>query len=413
MLLAFLLAAQMGACVPMRWAWNDPASLQLLDGSAITCLVVPDEATANFLRESARARGLQVLVEGKDFQSAVRRGDVRPAPLVAVGQGLWPGVRAEKEGSTEARPTGAPWVETNTGYLRYLRSSLGPEPRIWLTIRPPEKQILSGQRYVQAIGDAAMSGARWLVTLDTGLADLLRQRDPRVQDAWKRINNALLFYETNWSMVDAPDYSGLALLEDPASGALMSGGIVDMIAAKHIPLQVVPAARLQPGALGNARTLLNIDPAGLSDEQKEILKTLARSGVSLVNGPPGWRLSLPETSITFPEDQVKKLEEVWRGVNSFIWGKNFAVRVFGAHSVLSNLKRLDDGRLALHLVNYSDYPVENITIHTAGPFESATLLTPRGPRTVEAYKLEDGMGIDVDKLEDVGILVITGFQPKR
>lgn len=413
MLLALLLATQISACVPMRWAWSDTGSLNMLDGSAITCLVVPDEETASVLREGARARGLQVLVEGRDFIPAVRRADVRPALLVAVGQGLWPGVRAEKEGSTEARPTGAPWVETNTGYLRYLRSSLGPTPQIWLTNRPPEKQVLSGQRYVQAIGDAAMSGARWLVTLDSGFTELMRQRDPRIQESWKRINDALLFYQTNRSMVDAPDFSGLALLEDPASGALMSGGIVDMIASKHIPLQVVPSAKLERSSLGTAKTLLNIDPAGLSEDQRETLKAISRSGVSLVNGPPGWRMSLPETAITFPDDQVKRLDEVWRGVNSFIWGKNFAVRVFGAHSVLSNLKRLDDGRLALHLVNYSDYPVENIAIHTAGPFESATLLTPRGPRKVEGYKMEDGMGIDISKLEDVGILVITGFQPKR
>lgn len=412
MLLAFLLAAQIGACVPMRWAWSDTGSLNMLDGSAITCLVVPDEETAGVMREGAGARGLQVLVEGKDFQP-VARAAVKPAPLIVVSQGLWPGVRVEKEGSTEARPTGAPWVETNTGYLRYLRSSVGPAPQIWLANRPPEKQMLNGQRYVQAIGDAAMSGARWLITLDSGFTELMRQRDPRIQESWQRINNALQFYESNRNMVEAPDYSSLALLEDPASGALMSGGIVDMIAAKHIPLRVVPAARLESGAIGDARTLLNIDPAGLSDEQKEALKAVARSGVSLVNGPPGWRMSLPETAITFPDDQVKKLDEVWRGVNSFIWGKNFAVRVFGAHSVLSNLKRLDDGRLALHLVNFSDYPVENIAIHTAGPFESATLLTPRGPRKVEAYQMEDGMGIDIDRLEDVGILVITGFQPKR
>lgn len=57
--------------------------------------------------------------------------------------------------------------------------------------------------------------------------------------------------------------------------------------------------------------------------------------------------------------------------------------------------------------------MENIAIHTAGPFTSATLLTPRGPRKVEAYQMEDSMGIDIDKLEDVGILVISGFQPKR
>ncbi len=413
MLLALVVASQISACVPMRWTSSDPASLKLLDGSAVTCLVVADQARAEALRDGARARGVEVLVEGADFQSVARRAEVRPASLVAVGEGLWPGVRAEKEGSTEARPTGAPWVETNTGYLRYLRAWLGQGPRIWLTMRPPERQILSGRRYAQAIGDAAMGGARWLVTLDSGLAALLESGDTRVRADWRRINDALRFYETNRAMVDAPDYSGLALVEGPESGALMSGGIVDMIAAKHIPLQVVPAERLGSGGLGGARTLLNIDPSGLSDEQKEALKAAARSGVALVNGPPGWRMSLPATAITFPDDQVKRLEEVWRGVNSFIWGKNFGVRIFGAHSVLSNLKRLDEGTLALHLVNYSDYPVENIAIHLAGQFESATLLTPQGPHPVEAYKLEDGMGIDVDRLDDVGIVVVRGFQPKR
>ena len=36
MFLAFLLAAQISACVPMRWAWSDTGSLNMLDGSAIT-----------------------------------------------------------------------------------------------------------------------------------------------------------------------------------------------------------------------------------------------------------------------------------------------------------------------------------------------------------------------------------------
>ncbi len=410
MILALLVTAQLSTCVPMRWTWNNPASLSLLDGSPVNCLVVASQDAASALAEPARARGIQLLVEGRDLQPAARRSDVRPGPVVAVEQALWPGIKVEKEGSTEARPTSAPWVITNTGYLRYLRASLGPGHPIWLTNRPPANEVLSGRRYVQAISDAAMSGARWLLSLDPAFSALLERRDPRVLPDWQRIQAALTFYQQNRAFVEAPDYSRLALLEDESSGALMSGGIADMIASKHIPVQVVPTGRLAPSALGAARTLLNIDPSGLTDPQRDALRTVTRSGISVVNGPPGWKMELPANSITFPDDQVKRLDEVWRGVNSFIWGRNFAVRVFGAHSVLSNLKRLDDGRLALHLVNYSDYPVENIAIHVDGKFVSASLLTPAGPRKVEVYPLEEGMGIDIEKLDDSAILVITGFQ---
>ncbi|MBI5085517.1 MAG: hypothetical protein HZB13_13070 [Acidobacteria bacterium] len=400
-MLSLLLAVQLAGCVPARWPWTDAASLGLLDGSPINCLVLEAEPGPEFAG-AASGRGLRLVRAG-----FTPRASLTPAPFMATDQGLWPGVRAEKQGQVEARPTSAAWVDTNTGYLRYLRAAAPPGAEVWIGVKPPEREVLSGRRYAQAIADAAMSGARWVVSLDTALAALLRQGEPRALDAWARINGTLRFYETHREMVDAPDFSRLALLEDPSSGALMSGGIVDMIAAKHIPLRVVPVPELKPERLRGVRTLLNIDPAGLTDAQREDLMAVARQGVALINGPPGWRLSMPEGgAFVFADDQVKRLDEVWRGVNSFIWGKNFAVRVFGAHSVLSNLKQLPDGRLALHLVNYSDYPVEAITIHAASKVARATLLTPRGPQPAEVYPLEEGCGIDVAKLDDVAILVL-------
>ncbi|MBI5280907.1 MAG: hypothetical protein HY858_04430 [Candidatus Solibacter usitatus] len=407
-MLALLLAAQLAGCVPARWPWTDVASLTLLDGSPVNCLVLDSEPAGEFAAAAA-SRGLRLL--RVDFTPRAR---LKPAPLMATGQGLWPGVRAEKQGQVEARPTSAAWVDTNTGYLRYLRATAPPGAEVWIGVKPPEREVLSGRRYAQAVADAAMSGARWVVSLDTAFAALLRQGEPRALEAWTRINGALRFYEGHRELVDAPDFSRLALLEDASSGALMSGGIVDMIAAKHIPLRVVPVPELKPERLGGVKTLLNIDPAGLTEAQKEELKAVARQGVSLVNGPPGWRLSLPDGgAFVFAEDQVKKLDEVWRGVNGFIWGKNFAVRVFGAHSVLSNLKQLPDGRFALHLVNYSDYPVEAIAIHAVFKVARATLLTPRGSQPAEIYPLEEGAGIDVAKLDDIGILVLEPAQEKR
>ena len=54
----------------------------------------------------------------------------------------------------------------------------------------------------------------------------------------------------------------------------------------------------------------------------------------------------------------------------------------------------------VHLVNYSDYPVENVTMHYLGEFQHATSdYARRRPRkTLEMYKTEEGWGVDVDRV---------------
>jgi hypothetical protein len=87
--------------------------------------------------------------------------------------------------------------------------------------------------------------------------------------------------------------------------------------------------------------------------------------------------------------------------------RNFAARLFGAPSMLSNLKGdPTSGKLALHLVNYSDYPVENITVHLLGKYKSATLITPTGTKKLEIYDAEDETGIDIEKVTDVAIVML-------
>lgn len=128
----------------------------------------------------------------------------------------------------------------------------------------------------------------------------------------------------------------------------------------------------------------------------------------VINGPPQWKLTLPPPeAITFTDDQIAQLDEVWKEINRVIGRENFAVRLFGAPAMLSNLKSADDGKtLVLHLVNFSDYPVEAITVHTVDVFQKATLLTPRGQESAEVYKHEEGSGIDIEKVDDVAILLL-------
>ncbi|MGB9609760.1 MAG: hypothetical protein ACPL7M_02215, partial [Bryobacteraceae bacterium] len=213
-----------------------------------------------------------------------------------------------------------------------------------------------------------------------------------------------------------PDAGALAVVLDERSGGLVSGGIVDMIRARHFPLRIALPGQLA-GLSGDVRTLLTIDPASLTDDQREAARAVARRGATLVNGPAGWKLELPPPGrITYTDEQVKQLDQIWREVNSIIGRRNYGVRVFGAPGMLTTLKQApEDGRMALLLVNYTDYPVENITLHFPFRAQRARIVTPRGSGTLEVYEAEEeGSGIDVARVEELALVTFErAAQPKR
>ncbi len=437
----------------MRLPKADAFTLELLAGSAVNCVVVPPGELAAGFVDGAHKQGLQVLAEaaadspdealaatlaagvdgvvvegrlgaavrarlqgaGKRVVEIVPRAELawqNKPDVLATAQGLWPGIRAEKDGALQAHPTSGPWIETNGGALRFLRAVADPETGIWITVRAP-REPLRAAAYIKAVGDAAISGATWLVDLDADFWAALRRNDERVMKDWQRLAGVLKFYRDQRALCRWRDYSALALVEEAAGGALVSGGVVDMIAAKHIPVTVTTPAGLTGRGLADTRMLLTLDPAALTAEQKEAARNMARRGGTLVNGPPGWKMELPPPDrVTYSAEQLKQLDEIWREINSLINRRNFAVRVFGAPGMLSNLKA-GDGRLALHLVNYTDYPVENVTLHFSAKLRSARWLTPRGERPLEVYDTEEGSGVDMPLVEDVGIVLLEAAQEKR
>jgi len=362
-----LSAAELPDLVPMRWISTDPASLKLLDGAPVNCLLLEAGQLDAGLIAAARARNLTLfgvlrqaseaeaaakaaldglVVEGDDeaARKAARATGARvlempsrirvPYSQVAftgTTEGLWPGLHVEKDGKAKAAPTGAPWIETNIGYLRYLRAAAGPDAVLWMGVRPPEGAAWGPARYEQAVADAAQCGARWVAAMDSALARSLAASDARALAHWKRLTAALAFYEKHRAYARWTEFSELALVQDVVSGALYSGGFADMIVARNIPAGVVPGRRVLAEPFTGVKMVLNIDPAGLSAEEKEKLLAVARQGGTLVNGPPGWKVPPGEAGvITMPESLVKRADEAWREINSFLGRRNFGVRVFGA-----------------------------------------------------------------------------------
>jgi hypothetical protein len=452
MLGAFLLVATLPNLVPARWFSAEPKSLDLLRDSPVNCLLLEQPQWSPAFLEAAAKRNLAAfavihpsaesmdqarkavelrfpgaVLEGR-FDRAVAdrldaylkdsrvnvvrlglRSDIRfdsGDSIIGTFQGVWPGIQ---EGQDEAKsaPSGTPWIDTNTGFLRFVRASTTAP--VWIANRPPAGKSFAAERYIQAIGEAAMTGAHWVVALDSDLQKRLLSGDQRALGDWKHINQALAFYQQHDDWSTAHAFGKLALIEDEPTGALLSGGVLDMIAVKHTPVRPIPNPRLSGDAMAGSSMAVNVDPESLTDQQREALKAFTRSGGTLLTGPPGWKFPAPQPGqITLEKADLQKLDEIWKELNSMTGRRNLGVRLFNVASMLSNLVETKDGQVVLHLVNYSDYPVENVTVHVLGQYKTATLYQPAAqPMKIAGYEAEDGTGFDIDRIGPLGALVLS------
>lgn len=442
MLLAVALAvlAAPADWVPARWFSSDPKSLELLNDTPINCLLLERGQWSSNLLDAAATRGvatLGVLRPGdstaevpSQLNGLVLEGDwvERPsvqaqtiielaprsrmrfdstAPILGTYQAVWPGIQVGDH--AKAAPSGSPWIDTNTGFLRFARAA--SNATIWLGNIPPPKNVIQPERYLQVIADAAILGARWVVALDDDLAGRLTKRSPDALQTWRRIAGELDWFERHKAWRSFQPAGGLALVQDVETGALYSGGVLDMISVKHTPVITIPARKLAGNTMSGAKLAVNVDPSALTPEQTEALRSFTRSGGTLLSGPPDWKFPpMAASQITLGDADVKKLDEIWREMNSMVGRRNLGARLFNVSSMLSNLLRSPDGKdVLLHLVNYSNYPVENVTAHVLGRFKTATLLAPGAPpRKLETYEVEEGesTGIDVERIDVTATILL-------
>ncbi len=446
MVLTVLLAAAAVAAdwVPARWNSSDPKTLDLVSGTPVNCLLIEQglwspgfseqaasrgivvlgvvrnpASPAETARQAARAKLTGIVVESGDASLAAALGQAgmpvillapraamrfdHASPIAGTSQGVWPGVRAE----AKAAASGGPWIDTNSGFLGFARAAT--DAPVWIANLPPGKTVLPVARYLQAISDAAIVGTRWVVALDDEFSRRLLSREPKALADWKRIGAQLSFFEEHKDWRRLAPCGRLAIVEDPSSGALLSGGVLDMIAVKHTPVRPLPLAKLSDAALDGATMAVNVDPDATSPGQKEALRSFTRRGGTLLNAPPGWKVPAPPNGqITLEKKELDQIDDIWKGINSMIGRTNLGVRLFNVSGMLSSLLGDPKGkRVVLQLVNYTSYPVDSVAVHILGKYSHATLYTPdEAPRQLETYVTEDGTGIDIDRVAVSAALVL-------
>jgi hypothetical protein len=124
-----------------------------------------------------------------------------PDPIIGTYQGVWPGIQVLDNGAAKAAPSGSPWIDTNTGFIRSVRA-WGPAI-VWLGYLPPAHSVVTGERYQAAIADAEMAGARWILALDDDFSARLERGDAAAIKNWRGMAQVLQFFESHPGMARA------------------------------------------------------------------------------------------------------------------------------------------------------------------------------------------------------------------
>jgi hypothetical protein len=280
---------------------------------------------------------------------------------------------------------------------------------VWISIRPPEQGAVAHESYLHAIADAAMTGSRWVISFDRGFEQRLLAGDAKTQKTWREMTALIDFYEMQKPWREARAAGRFALVQHASSGALYTGGILDMITSRNTPVRPLLLDSLDPVAFGGVKMAVNADPQSMGPTQKEVLTGYTRGGGMLLTAPPGWKLPPPVNGeIKLSEEEYKTMDSIWREINTMINRQNLGVRLFNVSGMLSSFNAADSGSPAyVQLVNYTNYPVENVTVHVLGKWSKARVLAPGKPtRDLEVYPTDDGTGIDIDTVGFTATLIV-------
>jgi hypothetical protein len=399
----------------LRW-WSRPASLDLLAGTPVDCLVVPWAAGSAADTEQPRAlapllaaaasRRLAVVgwvSAGADLGKAAAAGaaagldalatdsanplaglpvlhfrkrslDALAAPAFLGDAGaVWPGVRplnlgGRAEVDAVSGATSRPWIDSNAWYVRLARSVLAPKA-VWLAFDPPDDRPTTPDAYQQAIADTEIAGARWLVSLDPALRRGLAEGQENARKAWTRIATTLRFFRRHADWADYRPVGQIGVLSDfTGANEFLSHELLNLLARRSALFTAIEKDRVRASSFEGLDAVLYVDEEPPASPLAAALEAFVERGGTLV-APPGWptRGSIEEGAAN-PRFRVFALgrgrvavaraapddpDRLAEDAELLVSHRHDRVRVFNVGAGQSHYATSGDGRSGvLHLLSY-------------------------------------------------------------
>ena len=415
--------------------WYDPATLGLLEGTPINCLLVTFSTGAGPEAEHqqhqlvkgyaglARARGIAVLgivYPGADPEAvaaaareaqldglvldgefpagfADKLGPVRVipiqrataslrtsrAPLLAI-EGVRPSARNLSDMGIRAEASAEPWIESNIWLVGSFR--LGTEWRpIWINQQPnPSSQ----GDYVRCVADAALAGGRWMVSIDDDLRARLFRKDPDALATWRSIGAYLKFGEDHAEWRHFAPYGNLGVILDIAGkNPDITDEYLNLLTRRHVPYRLVLRSELSAASLSSFQAVLAVDLAPPTGAERKILCDFAEKGGLVVAGPswgdppkddPYAEVPVGKGRVAVYKDDPPDPEAVAKDMMDLLDPEVMGLNVFNVPSGIT-YATATGGRVLVQLLNYAGRPIDRVTIRFNGNFKTARLYTPESP----------------------------------
>ena len=448
--------------------WYDPATLSLLEGTPVNCLLLTfaggadreieakQQRLAGDYAAKARERGLAVLglvypgavaqalaaaagqakldglvLEGEfpagfgaQIRSAGFSGPVIPIAasagalrkssdaIVAV-EGVAPGVGKAESGTTASATAGL-WVDSNMWLVRSFRLNAAPRT-VWLGHRPPPG-ALPGV-HLKSVADGAAAGGQWIAALEGGLRAGLLRKDAAALRDWRKITGLMKFFAAHNEWRGWTPFATVGIILDTGGPHLdNTEEFLNLVARRQIPYRVIDRAQLTAQSLEGLRAVLAFDLAPPSDQESKLMLAFASKG-GLVMGGPAWGgapkehtytvVSVQDGELAVFKDEAPDPQSVARDLNDLLTSDDFGVNVFNAPSVLTYVTSGPSGGMLIQMVNFADVPADSISIWVNGKFQAAKLYTGEGePASVPVKRSGGRTEIAVPTLPAYGALLL-------
>ncbi len=363
-----------------------PALVAAAAGARLDGLVLEGEFPQGF---ADRAAGTVVIPIFKDAASA--RGS--RAPVLAV-KGVSPSARNLADMGIRGAPSSEPWIQSNVWLVRTLRPTPASRP-VWISYQPDGGTPAD---YARSVADAAVAGGRWIVATDDSLRAGLRRRDAAALAGWQRIADCLRFARDYAGWRGFAPYGNLGIVLDIASANPdMADEYLKLVARRQVPYRLIARSDLSAAALAGFRAVLATELAPPTAGERKLLRAFAENGGLVVAGPswgnppkdqPFAEVPLGKGRVVVYQDPDP--ESVARDLRDLLSRDQAGVVAFNVPSVITYAARGGGGRLLVQLLNYSNSPATAITIRAAGNFKTARWFTLDGAPADLAISAAEG-----------------------
>lgn len=387
---------------PMRWpgAWRDPSALDLLQGTAIDCVLVPQGSEFEMVRSRARAAGLLAL----DAQA--------PPARIRILKGQWPGVKMGRNARAEAGPTGVPWVDSN-GWAIRLERMQHPDAEVWVDAPPAAKTAVPADGYMIAIADGAAHGGRWIVSLDDTLAAALLAHKPEADRPWNRIQQTAAFFAAH---PDWPAYSPVAaigVVSDFSGGnEFFSHELLNLLARAGQPARPIAKDKLDASGL-KALVYMDAEPPS-AELRRRVMDFVAAGGLLIAaawTAPGGARAACPLDNFTMSahgKGHIAAAKEppqdpyaVAADSVLLLSHRQDLVRIWNGGASMFSFTRSPDGKRALvHVLFFSYVGPDAASVWVHGRFRTAAASTVDTARVegLELVEARDGTEVHLPRI---------------